>query len=38
MEQEAGGRSQLEKMSADELENLWSRAKNSEVLKSEEKL
>jgi XTP/dITP diphosphohydrolase/ATP diphosphatase len=38
MEQEAGGRSQLEKMSADELENLWSRAKNSEVLKSEENL
>jgi nucleoside triphosphate diphosphatase len=38
MEREAGGRSQLEKMSAEELETLWSRAKNTEQLTSEEKL
>ena len=38
MEREAGGRSQLEKMPADELETLWSRAKNTEPLSSEEKL
>ena len=37
MEREAGGRSQLEKMSADEMEMLWSRAKNTESLTSEEK-
>lgn len=38
MEREAGGRTQLEKMSADELETLWCRAKNTEALTSEEKL
>ena len=38
MEREAGGRSQLEKLSADELETLWSRAKNTEPLSFEEKL
>jgi nucleoside triphosphate diphosphatase len=38
MEQEAGGRAQLEEMSADELETLWNRAKNTESLTSEEKL
>jgi nucleoside triphosphate diphosphatase len=38
MEREAGGRAQLEKTSADELETLWSRAKNTEQLTSEEKL
>jgi XTP/dITP diphosphohydrolase/ATP diphosphatase len=30
MEQEAGGRTRLEAMSADELEHLWNRAKSSE--------
>ena len=38
MEREAGGRSQLGKLSADELETLWSRAKNTEPLSFEEKL
>jgi XTP/dITP diphosphohydrolase/ATP diphosphatase len=37
MEQEAGGRAQMESMSADELESLWSRAKDTEQLKTEEK-
>jgi len=36
MEQEAGGRAQMEAMSADELEQLWSRAKNARTNKSEE--
>jgi uncharacterized protein YabN with tetrapyrrole methylase and pyrophosphatase domain len=30
MEQEAGGRTRLEAMSADELEHLWNRARSSE--------
>lgn len=38
MEREAGGRERMEAMSADELEGLWSRAKSTEELKSEEKL
>jgi XTP/dITP diphosphohydrolase/ATP diphosphatase len=38
MERETGGRAQLEKMPADELETLWSRAKNTEPLAPEEKL
>lgn len=38
MEREAGGHSQMEKMSADELETLWSHAKKTEPLSSEEKL
>jgi XTP/dITP diphosphohydrolase/ATP diphosphatase len=37
MEQEADGRAQMEAMPADELEQLWSRAKSSEKLTSEEK-
>ena len=37
MEQEAGGRAQMEAMPADELERLWSRAKRNEKLISEEK-
>jgi XTP/dITP diphosphohydrolase/ATP diphosphatase len=37
MEQEAGGREQLETTSADELEQLWNRAKAGEKIKSEEK-
>ena len=37
MEQEAGGRTRMEAMSADELEQSWSRAKSSEKLISGEK-
>src|SRR5215472_4239205 len=37
MQQVAGGRARMETMSADELEALWSRAKNTVELKSEEK-
>jgi XTP/dITP diphosphohydrolase/ATP diphosphatase len=37
MEREAGGRARIEAMSADELEQLWNRAKSSEKLTSEEK-
>jgi XTP/dITP diphosphohydrolase/ATP diphosphatase len=37
MEQEAGGRARLDAMSAEELEQLWNRAKSSEKLTSEEK-
>jgi nucleoside triphosphate diphosphatase len=37
MEQEAGGRAQLGAMSAEELEQLWKRAKESEALQSEER-
>jgi len=37
MEQEAGGRAKLEAMSADKLEQLWSRAKTSQKSGSEEK-
>lgn len=36
MEREAGGRAQMEAMSAEELEQLWSRAKQSQALISEE--
>jgi XTP/dITP diphosphohydrolase/ATP diphosphatase len=37
MEQEAGGRAGLEAMSAEELESLWSHAKDTEQLNIEEK-
>jgi XTP/dITP diphosphohydrolase/ATP diphosphatase len=37
MEQDAGGRERMEAMSADELEQLWNRAKSGEKLTSEEK-
>ena len=37
MEQEAGGRARLDAMSAEELEQLWNRAKSSEKITSEEK-
>jgi XTP/dITP diphosphohydrolase/ATP diphosphatase len=37
MEQEAGGRTALETMPPEELEQLWKRAKSSEKLKSEER-
>jgi XTP/dITP diphosphohydrolase/ATP diphosphatase len=37
MEQEAGGRARMEAMSAEALEQLWSRAKSNEKLTSEEK-
>ena len=37
MEQDAGGRERMETMSADELEQLWNRAKSGEKLTSEEK-
>jgi XTP/dITP diphosphohydrolase/ATP diphosphatase len=37
MEQDAGGRERMEAMSADELEQLWNRAKGGEKLTSEEK-
>jgi uncharacterized protein YabN with tetrapyrrole methylase and pyrophosphatase domain len=36
MEQEAGGRAQLEAMSAEELEQLWNRAKETATNTSEE--
>lgn len=36
MESEAGGRAQMEAMSAEELEQLWSRAKNAHVNRAEE--
>jgi len=37
MEQEAGGRARLDAMSAEELEQLWNRAKNKQDKSSEEK-
>ena len=37
MEQEAGGRAQMEEMPAEELEKLWGRAKDNERLRTEEK-
>ena len=37
MEQEAGGRARLDAMSAEELEQLWNRAKNKQNKSSEEK-
>lgn len=37
MEQEAGGRAQMEAMSAEQLEDLWARAKKLQIHSSEEK-